>query len=88
MSHEIEVETGAQHAWVSLVSLCGCNHKQAVRRGGKSVYVRRPLGEKGEFRLDAARFDAGECQFRDGWTIRRWGDLAEEACGTERDWQI
>ena len=74
------------HAHISLARLCGCNYKMPVRRAGKSVYVTDPQGTH-EYRLSAAKFDAGEYQYRDSWVIVPWSAKAERIAKSEANWQ-
>jgi hypothetical protein len=78
----------ARFAWVSLTRLCGCNYKVPVARKGKSIIiVVDPQRRDTRYRIDAARFDAGERQFRGSWCIEAWSDKAARTMESERDWQ-
>lgn len=81
-----------EHVHISLVSLGGLNYKREIRRSanGNSVYIKDPHGSEGhmkEFRIDAARFDAGDFQCRDGWAFRKWTGRSEEIAKAESHWQ-
>lgn len=75
-------------AHVHLTRLCGCNHKQAVTIKGKFALVEKPksCGQSGHYRIDAARFLAGEYQHRDDYSIRLWDDRAERKTDSEKNW--
>ena len=77
----------ATHAWISLTRLGGCNYKMPITRKGKSVIVTDPQCPDIRYRLNAAKFDAGDRQFRDNWCIEPWSDKAERVTESERDWQ-
>ena len=65
------------HAWVHLTRLDGCNYKQRVTHHGKSVFITDPQIPERSYRLNAAKFDAGEYQHRSSWTIVPWSAYAE-----------
>lgn len=76
-------------AHFSLTRLGGVNIKQPVSHyKGRSVYVADPQEPGRMYRLDAAKFIAGERQYRDSsWAIRRWDDRAERQAQAEANWQ-
>ena len=74
-----------EFAWVHLVRLSGCNYKQPITRKGRSVYINDPQGQ-GRYRIDAAKFDAGESQYRESWGIARWDEKAERITNSEKGW--
>ena len=80
------------HAHVCLARLGGVNHRVPVTYRGASVYVPNPQadseGRPGhKFRLDAGRFIAGEGQSRDGWSIKKWDEVAQRVTENEANWQ-
>ena len=74
-------------AWISLTRLCGCNYRRPVRRQGRFVLVDDPHRPGKTYRLDAARYEAGERQFRGSWCIEPWSDRAAQTCHDEANWQ-
>ena len=81
------VHTRTDEAWVHLTRLCGCNYRTAVTRQGKSVFVTHPNRPDKQYRINAAKFDAGEPQFRDSWCIEQWSDRADKTSDSEAYWQ-
>ena len=76
------------HAHISITRLGGVNIKTLVKYKGKSVYVADPDGNGGTYRINAAKFIAGETQYRDGsWAIRKWDDWSERTAESEKNWQ-
>lgn len=73
-------------AYVSLVRLGGCNFRMPVEYRGKSVYVKDPQMDV-TYRLNAAKFLAGEGQYRDSWGIRMWDGHAAARMESEKNWQ-
>ena len=81
------MQTVTDFAWISLTSLPGCNYKQPIARRGKSVIIVHPQQPHRSFRIDAAKFDAGQPQFRETWCIEQWSDKAERTSKSEEGWQ-
>ena len=96
MDEKQETETQAKedamekptHAHFSLSRLGGCNYKIPVTYQKKSVWVRDPQEtELRIYRLNAAKFLAGDFQIRDSWAIRKWDERAERTMEAEKNWQ-
>lgn len=75
------------HAYFHLTRLCGCNYRMPITRKGKSIVVTDPQDPGTRYRLNAAKFDAGERQYRDSWCIEPWTDKAARITDAEKDWQ-
>ncbi len=75
------------YAWFHLTRLGGCNYRMPITRKGKSIIVIDPQNPETRYRLNAAKFDSGERQFRNSWCIEAWSDKAERVTESERNWQ-
>lgn len=71
--------------WHSLTRLCGCSGISIGTIRGKSIFIK--LHEK-TYRIDKARLDAGERQFRDSWCFEKF-DPEKNASESiqDRNWQ-
>ncbi len=76
-----------EYAFVRLSRLCGCNYKQPIERRGVSVFVRHPQRRGVQFRMSAAKFDAGESHYADNWLISKWDTDSARITESERNWQ-
>ena len=76
------------HAHFSITRLGGVNIKVPVTYKGKSVIVEDPQQPGKMYRINAAKFIAGDYQFRDSsWAIRKWDDQSDLTAEAEANWQ-
>lgn len=80
------MKTPATHAHIQLCRLGGYNEKVPVQRRGAFVYVKDPHRPK-TYRIDAAKFDAGQVQIRGSFAIGPWDERSERRAASEWDWQ-
>jgi len=80
--------TNPTHAHFSITRLGGVNLKMPVIYKGKSVIVEDPQEAGRMYRINAAKFIAGDTQFRDSsWAICKWDDRSERTAEAEANWQ-
>lgn len=85
---EMNTQSKPTHAHFSITRLGGVNEKMPVTYLGKSVFVEDPQIPGKMYRLNAAKFIAGDHQIRDGsWAIKKWDARSEQMAESERNWQ-
>ncbi len=84
----MNTQSNPTHAHFSITRLGGVNEKTPVTYCGKSVFVEDPQQRGKTYRLNAAKFIAGDWQYRDSsWAIRKWDGRSEQMAESEKNWQ-
>ena len=79
---------GQVRVWYSLSRLCGCSGIVIGQVRGSSIFVKIYPDDRTAYRIDKARFDAGENQFRGSWCLQKVDPEKHAAEAIQdRNWQ-